>query len=131
MNAQQPVEMILLRQVASYLTIPVWMMDDAGNLVYYNEPAEALLGIQFDEVGPVHAEQLGDMFRLTNVDGSVMPEYEFPVVVALAKRHPDHKTVRFCGMDGIWRDVAVSAMPVEGQGDRFAGVFATFWEITD
>ena len=53
MRAQQPVEMILLRQVASYLTIPIWMMDSDGNLVFYNEPAETLLGIQFDEVGPV------------------------------------------------------------------------------
>ena len=131
MHDQQPVEMILLRQVASYLNIPIWMMDQDGNLVYYNESAEKLLGIQFDEVGPVHAEQLGDMFRLTNLDGSTMPEYEFPVVVALSKRQPNHKAVRFCGIDGVWRDVAVSAMPVEGQGGRFAGVFATFWEIDD
>jgi PAS domain S-box-containing protein len=131
MHAQQPVEMILLRQVASYLSIPIWMMDHEGNLVYYNESAEGLLGIQFDEVGPVHAEQLGGMFRLTKIDGSHMDDYEFPVVVALSKREPNHGEVRFCGMDGVWRDVAVSAMPVEGQGGRFAGVFATFWEIGD
>lgn len=131
MRVQQPVEMILLRQVASYLNIPIWMMDENGNLVYYNEPAEQLLGIQFDDVGPVHADQLGEMFRLTNLDGSPMPEYDFPVVVALSKRVPAHRDVRYCGMDGVWRDVAVSAMPVEGQGGRFMGVFATFWEIDD
>ncbi|HEX6220495.1 MAG TPA: PAS domain-containing protein [Acidimicrobiia bacterium] len=131
MRVQQPVEMILLRQVASYLNIPIWMMDENGNLVYYNEPAEQLLGIQFDDVGPVHADQLGEMFRLTNLDGSPMPEYDFPIVVALSKRVPSHRDVRYCGMDGVWRDVAVSAMPVEGQGGRFMGVFATFWEIDD
>ncbi len=131
MTSQQPVEMILLRQVASYLNIPIWMMDESGNLVYYNEPAEELLGIQFDEVGPVHAEQLGDMFRLTNLDGTTMPEYDFPVVVALSKREPNHRDVRYCGMDGVWRDVSVAAMPIEGQGGRFMGVFATFWEIGD
>jgi PAS domain-containing protein len=129
MRVQQPVEMILLRQVASYLTIPIWMMDSDGNLVFYNEPAEALLGIQFDEVGPVHADQLGEMFRITRVDGAPMGEMEFPVLRTLAKRIPDHGEVRYCGMDGVWRDVAVSAIPVEGQGDRFLGVFATFWEI--
>lgn len=129
MRVQQPVEMILLRQVASYLTIPIWMMDSDGNLVFYNEPAEALLGIQFDEVGPVHADQLGEMFRITRVDGEPMGEMEFPVLRTLAKHVPDHGEVRYCGMDGVWRDVAVSAIPIEGQGARFMGVFATFWEI--
>ena len=130
MNAQQPVEMIMLRQVASYLSVPIWMMDEAGNLVYYNEPAERLLGIEFDEVGPVHADQLGEMFRLTDLDGSPLPELDLPVVYALSKRTPAHRDVRFCGMDGIWRDVSISAIPIEGQGNRFLGVFATFWEIT-
>ena len=131
MRVQQPVEMILLRQVASYLNLPIWMMDENGNLVFYNEPAESLLGIQFDEVGPVHADQIGEMFQLTNLDGTPMGEFESPVLVALSKRQPSHKEVRFCGIDGVWRDVAVSALPVEGQGGRFMGVFATFWEIGD
>lgn len=126
---QQPVEMILLRQVASYLTIPIWMMDADGNLVFYNEPAEELLGIQFDDVGPVHADQLGDMFRINDLDGEPIPDYEFPIVITLMKRIPAHREVRYCGMDGVWRDVAVSAIPVEGQASRFVGVFATFWEI--
>ena len=32
MSPQHPVEMILLRQLASYLTIAIWMMDADGNL---------------------------------------------------------------------------------------------------
>jgi PAS domain-containing protein len=131
MRSQQPVEMILLRQLASYLTIPMWLMDGEGNLVYYNEPAEALLGIQFDNAGPIHADQLGDMFRVTDLEGVPLPEFEFPIVVALTKRMPSHRALRYCGMDGVWRDVAVSAIPVEGQAGRFLGIFATFWEIGD
>ncbi len=34
-------------------------------------------------------------------------------------------------MDGVWRDVEISAMPIEGQGKRFLGIFATFWESND
>lgn len=131
MRSQQPVEMILLRQVASYLTIPMWLMDGHGNLIYYNEPAEGLLGIQFDDAGPIHADQLSEMFRVTTLDGAPLAEHDFPIVSALNKRSPSHDSVRYCGMDGIWRDVAVSAIPVEGQGGRFLGVFATFWEIGD
>jgi PAS domain-containing protein len=131
MRPQQPVEMILLRQLASYLTIPMWLMDAEGNLVYYNEPAEGLLGIQFDDVGPIHAEQLGDMFRVTDLDGEPIPDDQFPIVDALTRRTPSHGSLRYCGMDGVWRDVEVAAVPVEGQDDRFHGIFATFWEIVD
>lgn len=129
MRAQQPVELILLRQLASYLTIPIWMMDDDGNLIYYNEPAETLLGVRFDDVGPVKAEEVSEMFRVTDLEGQPLPEQDLPILVAMTQRHPAHNEVRYCGMDGIWRDVAITATPVEGQAGRFLGVFATFWEI--
>jgi hypothetical protein len=50
-------------------------------------------------------------------------------VAALSKHQPSHRDIRYCGLDGVWRDVAVSALPIEGQSQRFVGVFATFWEI--
>ena len=131
MSEQQPVEMILLRQAASYLTIPVWMMDREGNLLYYNEPAERLLGMTFDDAGPVHADQLATLFDVTDPDGTRLPDIELPVVTALVKQHPAHRIVRFRGLDEVWRTVEISAMPVVGQGGRFLGVFATFWETGD
>lgn len=130
-HQQQPVELILLRQLASYLAIPMWMMDDSGNLIYYNDSAEGLLGVRFDDVGPINSEQLVGTWQVTQLDGSSLPEYEFPVVVALSKRKPDHRAVRFQGMDGVWRAVEVTALPIEGQGGRFLGVLATFWEVED
>jgi PAS domain-containing protein len=131
MSAQQPVEMILLRQAASYLTLPIWMMDSDGNLLYYNEPAERLLGVGFDDAGPIHAEQLAAMFKATDLEGTPLDDEQLPVVAALLNRKPAHREIRFCGFDGMWRDVSISAFPVEGQGGRFLGVFATFWESGD
>ncbi|MEA1903956.1 MAG: hypothetical protein U9N56_10550 [Actinomycetota bacterium] len=128
MQSQQPVEMILLRQAASYLTMPIWMMDEGGNLIFYNGPAEKLLGVRFDDAGPLHADQLAAMFKATNLDGEPIEDTAFPVVSALVDRKPSHREIRFCGLDGVWRDVHISAMPVEGQAGRFLGVFATFWE---
>lgn len=131
MHEQQSVEMILLRQAASYLTLPIWMMDREGNLLYYNEPAEALLGVTFDDAGPLHADQLTTMFRVTDLEGTPLPDVELPVVTALVKQRPAHRMVKFCGLDKVWRIVEISAMPVVGQGGRFLGVFATFWESED
>jgi PAS domain-containing protein len=130
-HPQQPVEMILLRQLASYLAIPMWMMDESGNLIYYNESAEGLLGVQFDDVGPINSESLVGAWHVTQLDGEPLPDYEFPVLVALSKRTPAHRAIRFQGMDGVWRVVEVTALPIEGQGGRFLGVLATFWEVED
>jgi PAS domain-containing protein len=120
--------MILLRQVASYLTIPIWMMDERGDLLYYNEPAERLLGISFDDAGPLHADQLNRVFNITDLEGNPLDDTHLPVLSALANRQPAHHRVRFHGLDGMSREVEISAIPVEGQGKRFLGVFATFWE---
>jgi PAS domain-containing protein len=131
MSPQQPIEMILLRQLASYLTIAIWMMDRDGNLVYYNEPAERLLGVTFDDAGPIHSDQLSDLFRVTDLEGNPLPDTGLPIIQVLNKQHPEHGRVRFCGMDGVWRDVEIAAMPIEGQASRFLGVFATFWEFSE
>lgn len=128
MTPQQPLELILLRQVASYLAVAMWMMDESGDLIYYNEPAEALLGVHFDDVGTIRAEQLVGMWQVTDPYGNDIADADFPVVVALTKRMPAHRVVRFRGMDGVWREVEVTAIPIEGQGGRFLGVLATFWE---
>jgi PAS domain S-box-containing protein len=126
--AQQPLELILLRQLASHLVIPMWMMDEQGNLIYYNESAEGLLGVQFDDVGPITSENLVGKWQVTQLDGSPLDDYDFPVVIALSKHKPAHRPVRFQGMDGVWRAVEVTALPLEGQDGRFLGVLATFWE---
>ena len=129
MRNQQPVEMILLRQVASYLAIPIWIMDAEGNLAYYNEPAEMLLGIRFDDVGPVHVDEIDEVFEVTDLEGEPIPDQELPIVLALKTKAPHHRDMRFRRPDDAWRDISVTAMPIEGQGGRFVGVFATFWEI--
>ncbi len=51
MPPQQEIEMILARQLASYLVMPIFVVDPAGTLVFYNEPAEPILGRRFDETG--------------------------------------------------------------------------------
>src|SRR5262245_2901198 len=51
--AQQSVEMILVRQLASYLFVPVLVVDTTGTFIFYNEPAERILGVRFDEPGGI------------------------------------------------------------------------------
>ena len=42
--AQHEIELILMRELASYLAMAIFVVDPEGELLYYNEPAERLLG---------------------------------------------------------------------------------------
>ena len=44
MAAPKPIQIILARQLASSLDMPILLVDTLGTLIYYNEPAEAILG---------------------------------------------------------------------------------------
>jgi dipeptidyl aminopeptidase/acylaminoacyl peptidase len=50
---QLPIELILVRQLANGLAVPTFVVDAAGDLVFVNEAAETLLGLDFEDVGQV------------------------------------------------------------------------------
>ena len=126
--AQKEIELILLRHCASHMVMPIWFMGPDGELLYYNEPAEPILGRRFDEAGPMQSEELSKMFSTTAEDGSPIDASDLPINIALTKRRPAHRPMRIQGLDGIWRKIEVTAFPIEGLGDRHLGAVAIFWE---
>ena len=128
---QQPVELILLRQWASYMAMPIWIADSDENVLYYNEPAEVILGRRFDEAGELKLEEVPEVLKLTAEDGSPLAAADFPPLIALRNRRPAHRLVRGVGLDGVSRTVEVTAFPIEGQGERHLGAVAVFWEVSD
>ena len=55
-----PIQIILIRQLAGYLSVPLFLVDPKGDLLFYNEPAEAILGQRFEETGAMPAADLVD-----------------------------------------------------------------------
>jgi hypothetical protein len=53
--------------------MPIMLFDPAGNLLYYNEPAETILGRRFDETGEMSLEEWYALFELTAENGSPVP----------------------------------------------------------
>ena len=125
---QKEIELILLRQWASYMTMPIWVAGPDESLLFYNEPAEALLGSQFDEAGEMSLKELPAMYQISSEDGSPLPLDAFPLAIALRERQPAHSSVRFRALNGIWRMVEVTAFPLEGHGAKHLGAMAIFWE---
>ncbi|MGH7359549.1 MAG: PAS domain-containing protein [Candidatus Rokuibacteriota bacterium] len=126
--AQKAVEIILMRQLASYLAVPIFLVDPEGNLLYYNEPAERLLGRRYDETGEMPLATWSTAFTPTAEDGSPLAPEDLPLSIALQKRRAAHRAMAIQGLDGVPRRIAVTAFPLEGQGERHLGAVAIFWE---
>jgi PAS domain-containing protein len=126
--AQKDVEVILMRQLASYLAMPIFLVDQAGNLVFYNEPAEALLGRRYDETGEMPLDEWSTIFVPCDDSGVPLALDALPLTVALQKRRAAYRALWIRGLDGEFRRVNTTAFPLEGQGGRHLGAVALFWE---
>jgi PAS domain-containing protein len=127
--AQQEIEVILMRQLASCLATPIFLIDRDGNLLFFNEPAEAILGRRFDETGTLLRDELYEIFQPADLDGAALKREENPLFVARSERHPAHRRFRILGMDGVSRTIEATAFPLVGQSGRNVGAVGIFWEI--
>ena len=128
--AQQGIELILMRQLAAHLVMPVFIVDSQGSLLFYNEPAEKLLGRPYEENGEMPLEEWAVAFRPTREDGQAVPSDELPLVIALKERRPAYLSPLFIvGRDDVQRRIAVAAFPLQGQQERHLGAVAMFWEV--
>jgi PAS domain-containing protein len=128
---QQAIEVILMRQLASYLAMPIFLVDPAGNLLFYNEPAEALLGHRYEETGEMPFMKWAQIFQPTSEDGSPLPPEALPLVIALQHHRAAHLAFQIRGLDGVHRKIEATAFPLEGQGGRYLGAVAILWEVRD
>lgn len=126
--AQHPIEMILLKQWASLIAVPVWITDADGRLVYYNEPTEEIIGMRFEDAGEMSADQLAEVFVIRDIDGSPLANDDRPLMIALTKQMSAHRRIRFLRVDKQWREIAVTAIPIIGEGNRHLGAMVTMWE---
>ena len=126
--SQQEIEVILTRQLASCLAVPVFLVDCEGDLIYYNEAAESLLGMRFHETGKVPRIGWTTAFAPTGEDGGAIGADALPVIVAINERRAVHRRFWIQDLDGTRRLIEVAAFPLLGQGDRSLGGVAMFWE---
>jgi len=127
--AQQSVEMILVRQLASYLFVPVLVVDTTGTVVFYNEPAERILGVRFEETGRIGPEEVERLIELSDDPAAGPDEAGRPMATALQQRRPAHaRRWLLRRADRVRLQVEVTAFPVIDQEDRLLGAVAMFWE---
>lgn len=124
---QKDVGLILMRQLASGIAVPMFIADEKGDMLYFNEPAEELLGRRFDEVGDMPSSEQREMFDLRDETGTPLPADQPPLVVALRERRPVHRRLQMRSLDGRNQAIEVTAFPLLGGGGHLIGVVAMFW----
>ncbi len=117
-----------MRQLASGMAVPMLIADHTGDLLYFNEPAEQILGQRFDEVGELPLDERRRLLAFRDAHGNPLPDDQPPLVVALREERPVHRRVWARGFDGHDREIEVTAFPLLGAGGHLIGGVAMFWE---
>ena len=125
------IEIILNRQLADCLSIPVFLTDTSGNLIFYNEPAEEILGKRFEETGEMPVEVWATIFKPIDEEGKTIPPDELPLVKTLTNAYPYHKTFWIESLNGKRQKISVTSFPIIARSNKFLGAVAIFWTAKD
>ena len=126
-----PIQLILIRQLAGYLSVPLFLVDPKGNLLFYNEPAEVILGRRFEETGAMSAEEWSAAFTPLDQERQPLPPENLPLRITLAKQRPAYRRFFIRGLNGVLRQVEVASIPITGLQGEFLGAAALFWEFSE
>jgi PAS domain-containing protein len=129
-RAQKHLALIIARELASQIATATFISDAEGNLVFYNEAAETILGRTFAEAGTMPAEGWASEFLLEDVDGTPMALERMPAGIALLEQRPAHAKLWMTGLDGERKLLSVTAVPLFASATEFVGMIALFWQST-
>ena len=124
---QKHLVLILARAFASNLSTPTLITDERGDLVFYNEAAEAVIGRRFSEVDVKPLENWLAAFEPRTVASEPLPPERRPARIALEERRASHLRYLVTSADGVEREIEVTAFPLFAQTDEFVGVVVIFW----
>ena len=97
-----PIEIILNRQLADCLAIPVFITDTVGNLLFYNEPAEEILGKRYQDTGEMKVEEWSTIFLSKDENGKLLEPEDLPLVKTLLNQLPYFKTFWIESLKGTY-----------------------------
>ena len=131
-STQRPLELILARNLLSTLSTAAFLVNQPGDVVFYNEAAGALLGRRFEEKGAMSAQEWVEAFGPIDDEGNPIPIEMQPLTAALRANRPAHARHRIRALGGAEHMVEVSGVPMIG-ADGFMGAMVFIWlseEIT-
>jgi PAS domain-containing protein len=126
--SQENLVLIIAREFASLIASPTIVTDKAGNLVFFNEAAERVLGRAFSESEEMPAERWAELFTVHDLEGEPLPLERMPAGITLREARPAHGSLRITALDGVQRELDATSFPLFGRPDELVGMIAVFWE---
>jgi PAS domain-containing protein len=123
--------LILARELAANLATPMFLTDERGMLVYWNDAAALLLCKPFAELGEVPVGDFAAALDLATPEGKAIRRRDSPGGVAFFQRRPSHQILLATMYDGTRRLVEATAYPLFGANGEMHGVINVFWEGKD
>lgn len=128
---QRSIEIVLMRQLASYLAVPILIVDRSLDLLYFNESAEPILGRRFDETGEIRRGSWPQLFQPADANGVAIPRDEQALAIAIDRNEPSYRRVWVTGLDGVVRVIQGLAIPLDTRDAGLVGAAGIFWEIRE
>jgi PAS domain-containing protein len=116
-STAKAIQIILARQLASAVAMPILLVDAEGTLIFFNEQAEAILNQRFEETGEIPADEWNRLIAVTDEDHNPMSADDRPIRAALLDRRPLSKKIWIQSGDGPWRHLHVTSFPLIGDHD--------------
>jgi PAS domain-containing protein len=124
---QKHLVLILAREFASNLSTPTLVADARGYLVFYNEAAEAVMGRRFSEAEEMPLDAWLAAFEPRTMNDEPLPPEQRPARIAFDERRASHLRYLVTGVDGVEREIEVTAFPLFAHTDEFVGIVVIFW----
>src|SRR4051794_5025842 len=106
----QPLIVILARNLVASVTVPGFVTDEEGTIVFYNDAAGELLGRRFEETGSLSRDEWA---AIGPVDEAGQPlNTDAPLTHVLKDNQPSHERFRICSDARGVIEVETSALPL-------------------
>ena len=118
------------RNLLTSISTPAFLADHRGALLFYNEAAEALLGITYQRAGSMAPEEWRALFGPFDSAGERIPTEEAPLMIALREGRPVHAPLYIHSADGQVHHIEVTAFPLTTK-EESTGAIGLFWHAEE
>jgi PAS domain-containing protein len=124
--SQQPLDLILARNLVSGIGLATFLIGPDGALVFFNDAAGQLIGRRFEEVGRLERDEWATEFGPFDQFGKLLPTEHLPVAQALRNELPAHDRFHISVGGDELVEVDVSALPLTS-AEGLQGAIVVFW----
>lgn len=122
-----PLELILARNLISSLELSAALLDSEMTVVYLNQAAGALFGLQFDRTGPIPQPEWQAAYGPIDPEGAAIAADDLPISSALRQNRAAHARLRLRLAGRRPALLEVSGLPLVGPSG-YAGALIVLWE---